>query len=179
MIDAGIFTIVAPNWQSCAQCPVLKNNYPKLYDMSYLTPKLNQPIFFSHSSKGKNPLISNGWQPFAEDWGVWSDGKLAQLILPAPVNQQKKIELNLRAFIVGKEAYLPISIQLNAGPIAQLELKHFENNRVVLDLPDDSPQNQYLLVKFSIESPKKPKDYGLNLDDRLIGIGLKSIQYLP
>lgn len=179
MIDAGIYTIVAPNWRSCTKWPPLKSNYAKPYDLSFLKPQVNQPISFSHSNAGQNPLTVKGWQPFAEDWGVWSDGKLAYLILPTPDKIMKKIEINVRAFIVGNERSLPLTIRFNDGTAIPLSLTDFENNRIVVDLPEALFDNPFFTIEFAIASPKKPKDYGLGTDDRLIGIGLKSVQFLP
>ena len=178
MIDAGIYTIIAPNWRSCANCPPLKGNYARPYDLSFLKPATNLPILFSHSNNGQNPLTVKGWQPFAEDWGVWSDGKLAYLVLPTPTPISKRIEINLRAFIAGNESALPLIIKFNDGAAIPLVLTNFENNRLVLDLPKSLFEKPFITIEFAIESPKKPKDYGLGDDDRLIGIGLKSVQFL-
>lgn len=178
MIDAGIYTIVAPNWRSCANCPLLKGNYARPYDLGFLKPATNLPILFSHSNNGENPLTVKGWQPFAEDWGVWSDGKFAYLALPIPTAISKRIEINARAFIVGSESTLPIAMKFNDGTAIHLELSNFENNHLVLDLPKSLFEKPFITIEFAIESPKKPKDYGLGDDDRLIGIGLKSVQFL-
>ena len=90
----------------------------------------------------------------------------------------KRIEINLRAFIAGNESALPLIIKFNDGAAIPLVLTNFENNRLVLDLPKSLFEKPFITIEFAIESPKKPKDYGLGDDDRLIGIGLKSVQFL-
>ena len=179
ILDAGLFGMVIPNWRSCTICFEAHSNHMTNYDLTQLDAKKNQWFNFAYSKEGKNPLLIKGWQPFSEDWGVWSDGKGASLILPIPAYKVELIEINLRAFIAGKDSTLPIQVRLNDDSAIPFNLTNFHNNRILLAIPKSSFVSHFIKVEFIIDSPKRPIDYGIGSDERLIGIGLKSIRYLP
>lgn len=179
ILDVGLFTIVIPNWRACVKCFESSSNLIKKYDLTKLDATKDQWFNFAYSQAGKNPLLIKGWQSFSEDWGVWSDGRNATLILPIPAYKVEFIEINLRAFIVGNDPTFPIQIKLNDDLAMPFVLTNFDNNRILLAMPKPTFESSFIKVEFMIQSPKRPIDYGIGSDERLIGIGLKSIKYLP
>jgi hypothetical protein len=177
VFQAGNFILVAPQWQTlCKEC-ALNSKYFKNFDLSRLSLKNNEELSFSASNQGKNILMLKGWQPFAENWGVWSDGNTASLIIPKPTEHSSALELNLRAFIAGANPTLPIEIKINVDQIHRYTLDSVDNNRLVLPLTNADQSKPFTLLEIVISKPQKPSDLGMGTDNRLLGIGLKSIEY--
>ena len=88
------FIVLLPNWKVCKDCLAIPSNK----DLTLLSPKIviGKPILFSKTQYGKSYYLLDGWS-WAENWGTWTDGKTARLVLPIPKGA-KKIEFNFRSF---------------------------------------------------------------------------------
>jgi hypothetical protein len=178
IVQVGNFYLIAPQWSSlCKGCAPLNPKYIQAVDLNHLTLKNGEALSFAASNQGKNILLLAGWQPFAEDWGVWSDGNTASLIIPKPTEHSSALELNLRAFIAGPNPTLPIEVKINGDQIHRFILESVDNNRLVLPLTNSDQSKPFTLLEFVISRPQKPSDLGMGTDNRLLGIGLKSIEY--
>lgn len=141
-----------------------------------LETQANQPIVFSNPNT--HCFLPKGWSDSHEDWGVWSTGKKTRIELPIP-RGSNSVKLDLRAFVGGTltKQKVQISIQGNSPQI--FELNHFENNIVELKFRPEKNSNEVLKIDLFLPNASTPKELGLSEDQRMLGIGLKKIIFLP
>ena len=170
------FNILAPGWKSCQNCPAV----PKELEIDRLAPLtfVGELITFSQNSVGRRDFLLGGWAPYGEDWGTWSDGNNARILLPLPHGNPKKLELELRAFVNTKHPSQQVEIWINGYLAKTVSLSQFEGNRITLNLPASNLDNAYLNLEFKLLNPIRPKDLGMSLDDRLLGVGIVWVKFL-
>ena len=87
--------------------------------------------------------------------------------------EKKQLELKLRAFIV-KGINQEVEIWANGIFQKKILLDRAEQNRVIVQIPEKAIMQNYLVLTFRYINPKRPIDFGMGDDDRLLGIGLVS-----
>ena len=170
------FNIYAPGWKSCQECPAV----PKELELSRLAPLtlIGERIIFSQNASGSRDFLLGGWAPYGEDWGTWSDGNNTHILLPIPQGSPKQLELELRALVNTKHPTQNIEIWINGTFVKKVSLSQFEGNRITLNLPASNSGNEYLNLDFKLLNPVRPKDLGMSLDDRLLGVGIVGVIFL-
>ena len=166
------FNVLAPGWKACKNCQQVDEQL----ELKIFAPQTiaNEPIYFGFKSVNSKSYLLAGWSSIIEDWGVWSNGKLSQLFLPLPEGMKKKqLELKLRAFIV-KGINQEVEIWANGIFQKKILLDRAEQNRVIVQIPEKAIMQNYLVLTFRYINPKRPIDFGMGDDDRLLGIGLVS-----
>ena len=124
-------------------------------------------------------LLGPGWHP-AEDWGVWSAGSRAWLIVPWPENfaDRLKFELQTTAFLhAEKHPSQTVQIRCGRKEVATVEfVAHEPSKRIdfIVD-PADCQKRGAFAVEFDIADPVSPASLGLGQDGRPLGIALQSI----
>jgi len=154
-----------------------------------LAPKRNQKISFAKNAVGifylngdANPPLnwelwkSNNWQ-IPENWGTWSNGKIASLKIPLPNQEVGMLIVQLRAFITPEISTQNIEIWINGHPIKKVSVSSSEGQEVLIELPKNLDPKQEMLIEFKGLNPQSPKKVGLSQDDRPIAIGLESIMF--
>ena len=116
----------------------------------------------------------DGWIPYGELWGSWTEGSNASLIIPLPAGKSRSLMLNLRAFVNGKHLNQVFEILINGVAIKKVSLDQFEGNVVEVQLPNSVLSEQFIKVQFKLLNPASPKSLGISDDDRQLGIGLIS-----
>jgi len=173
-------TVLAPNWKKCVTCPPMNDNLRQELQARIIQIKLDKPIFFGKGQLGSEFFNSLGgsWA-WPEQWGAWTIGNQAQLLLPLPVNSSpKRLTLNLRAFVTPTYPEQKIEIFVDRMPPVIATLRQFEANQVDLLMPELSPGKQFIELTFSLKNPTSPKEVGGgSTDDRRLGIGLVSATY--
>lgn len=128
-------------------------------------------------------LLGPGWHP-AEDWGVWSAGSRAWLIVPWPENLAGplKFELQATAFLHA-ERHPSQMIQVRCGrtEVATFEFVAHEPSKRINFLIDPAScrKRGVFAVEFDIADPISPASIGLGQDGRPLGIALQSITITP
>lgn len=174
------FAILAPNWKSCKDCPVIPENLRD--ELNQLTKQvvLNKPFGFGKGQLGNRFLIGVGgsWA-WPEEWGVWSNGDQAKLILPVPKGvAPKQIKLAVRAFVSPLHTKQDIEVFIDGMPPQTISLIDPDANNWVIDLPGNIAEKKYLELQFRFKNPASPKDVGgVPGDDRKLGMGLISAQF--
>lgn len=165
------YLIYAPGWRVCKACREIAQDLQITSLPADVT--LNKSVFFAKQGAGVE-LLDVGWsQP--EAWGVWSDGKLANIYIPRPAQTPKKLLLDLRAFISQKIPVQDVSIFINDQFVAEYRLDKAEGNLLSLELP--ASNSDFYKITFQLKTPARPFDIGLNKDKRLLGIGLISAKF--
>jgi hypothetical protein len=133
-------------------------------------------IYFSNSSWSK---LGTGWS-MPEEWGTWTNGKVAILNLPAG-NYTKgfQIEFESMGFLSSNIKSMKVTVFINKTKLG--EIKHFKSgirNFQIISIPPQSlsTTEKYLTLTFYIEKPISPAEVSSSSDTRELGIGLISVR---
>ena len=176
------YAVLAPNWKICKDCPVIQENLREELNQFTKQVAVNKPLGFGKDQLGTRFLIGTGgsWA-WPEEWGVWSNGDQAKMILPIPqhgtLNSPKQLKFTVRAFISPLHPKQDVEVFIDQMPPQSITLTNAESNSWVINLPPDLDQKKYLELQFRFKNPISPKDVGgVPGDDRKLGIGLISAQ---
>ena len=163
------FTILAPGWVDCKGC----RNY-SVGALKRFAPLVNigQPIFFSKQSGNADLFLLDSWG-HAEDWGIWTTGESARILLPLPEQGANSVDLVFNAFIGGSHPYQEIELLLADRRIVQRFTKPF-GNKVVVTIPESLKSVGYIEISIKVSKPISPLSLGIANDDRRLGVGLVS-----
>lgn len=177
------FAVLAPNWKSCKDCPLIQENLREELNQLTKQIRLNKSFGFGKGQLGNRFLIGMGgsWA-WPEDWGVWSNGDQAKMILPIPqdgsANPPKQLKLSLRAFVSPLHPKQDVEVFINEMPPQSISLVNSDVNTWFINLPPNVDKKKYLELQFQFKNPASPKDVGgVPGDDRKLGIGLISAQF--
>ena len=112
-----------------------------------------------------------------ENWGRWSDGKLATIRFSiGRLYNDKKIIFTINPFLTPKHTRQSVTISHRGEVLAQWNFEYGKNNpdTSLLISPDMLDNDGDLELKFEIQNPKSPKELGISGDARKIGIGFVS-----
>jgi len=133
--------------------------------------------FSSLSPEPRKHLVS-GWS-FSEPWGVWSEGANAKLEIEVPRAMQGDLRMIIafHAFVTEQYPDKTIGIQVDMGPDDAVSFcfgQEYQTRAYVLSA-ERLVNKRSVLISFTISDPKSPKDLGVSIDSRRLGIGLRSI----
>lgn len=137
-------------------------------------PRLNtgELLKFTKNQPGIHYLLS-GWQD-PEEWGAWSLGRNAKILLPLTANKPSIAKFKLRALVNDILTYQTIEVWVNGQFIKSQNVNKALDNELVIEIPKVDTS---LEVEFKLPKATKPKDLGINNDERLLAIGLESIEF--
>lgn len=164
------FTVLAPDWKKCKSCAPL----PTSMEIPRFAPmiELGKPIYFSRQSVGRKEFLLDGWGPYGEDWGSWSEEDEAALILPLPIKNPQVLNLEVRAFVVPQHSKQIIEIFIDDILVKKASLERFEGNLISLPLSRLKSGQDFIKVRIKLINPASPKSVGIGDDDRKLGIGM-------
>lgn len=136
-------------------------------------PRLNtgELLKFTKYQPGIHYLHS-GWQD-PEEWGAWSSSHNAKILLPLTANKPNIAKFKLRALVNDILTYQTIEVWVNGQFIKSQNVNKALDNELVIEIPKVDTS---LEVEFKLPKATKPKDLGINNDERLLAIGLESIE---
>jgi hypothetical protein len=145
--------------------------------------KLNELIEFKAGGNGSSYLLAVGRQNqigwgwgFPENWGTWSDGPQAKLLLPVPNNKPSQLVLNVRPFVSAVHPSQNLKIWINQQLAGTYQLSA-PDSQVNIHLTEKMRERNYLEVLFQFDTYSSPKQLGLGEDERRLAIGLVSAQF--
>jgi len=170
------FNVIAPQWNTCKTCPPIDSAL--LLKRDRYTSKLGETISFTNSSPNRSYYLRSGWS-WSEDWGTWSDSKIAILNFSWPISPSKSINLKFDTFVVkGKLPIQQIDVKVNGIFYKKLLLTHVYDNALKIDFTSEMRQSKYLSIEFEIHHPTRPVDLIPDRPDhRKLGIGIISATY--
>ncbi len=126
------------------------------------------------SELGDNPMLTDGWHK-PEPWGCWSSGVDAAVLLrfDAPLHGPYAIEFDMMAPLLNGPVLLSVNgemmdpLLVSDGPNEWILPRNRTDGRTVLDL--------HLLVAL----PVRPMDVQDSKDDRVLGVGIRSLRIRP
>jgi hypothetical protein len=150
----------------------------QLKELNQLAPEtlLGEKIVFSSQSRGRAEFMLDGWG-YGEDWGTWALGPQAKLIFNFSSFRPKRMVINARAFLAPAHSQQEIEVWGNGSLLSKAILQKSDGNQIEVILPDQVTVNPTLNLEFRSINPVSPKNVGLGADERLLGIGLQSIQF--
>ena len=163
------YNILAPGWKKCASCSPI----PRELELQRLAPitKIGENIEFSQKAFGRREFLLEGWAPYGEAWGTWSDGASASLLLPVPAGNPKMVYLTVRAFVNEKHPAQQVDAYINGALVKHFELRNFTSNLMDIPISPAVLKDEFFKLELKIQSPASPKALGLGDDDRQLGIG--------
>jgi hypothetical protein len=128
----------------------------------------------------QNPPRWQGWSG-AEQWGTWSDGDSALVLLALSSIPKNELELLIdgSAFLTDKHPYQIVDILVNGHYVGTLRYDLHSNSGVrVVKIPKvlTLEKNGQLSIKFNFRNPKSPAALGLSDDTRRLGLGIASLE---
>ena len=132
---------------------------------------LGEQIFFSRDSLGRREFLLDGWAPYGEAWGNWSEGGSATMLLPIPADKPKSLKLQVRAFVHEKHPRQDVEIWINGLLQKKVSLTDFESNQIDIPLPASVMGREYFKLELKMINPTSPRALGIGEDDRQLGVG--------
>jgi hypothetical protein len=163
------FSVLAPGWKACKVCATLDPalEIPRFAPVT----EIGRQIYFSRDAEGRREFLLDGWAPYGEAWGNWSEGGTASMLLPIPAGKPKSLKLQARAFVHEKHPKLDVEILINGVPQKKVSLTEFESNQIDIPLPASLLGRDYFKLELKILNPASPKALGISEDDRQLGLG--------
>lgn len=169
--------VFAPGWKSCTYCPSVGDNavIDPAIPMNRLT-KLGEKIDFSRFGKYSALYLGAGWS-VPENWGVWSLSSKALIKLPLPAKTPEKLVISSQAFIAGGIQSQLVRIYINGVFQKEIALNNRHVNMIELPISESMLKGDSLILQMDFPTANSPKALGVGADDRILAIGLESIQY--
>ena len=169
------YTVLAPNWKICRECPPILG----VKELTRFAPilQIGEVVEFSQKSAGARDFLLNGWAPWGESWGRWSDGSQADMILPIPIAQPRILELHVRAFVNSKHPEQSVELLIDGVPVKKAILTQFDDNQINILLPLFLHGKEFFKLEFKFQNPTSPKNLEIGDDNRILGIGVVSLVF--
>jgi hypothetical protein len=125
-------------------------------------------------------IYGDGWSK-PEPWGTWSNNHKATLIFQKTIFnstfQPSSLTLNVKGFISDIHPLQKVKIYANGIYLKEAILDKVGPQLLTLKLPNISFPEGTLEIMFELNDAVSPKTLGLNLDQRLLALGLISITF--
>lgn len=169
------FNVLAPGWMKCQQCTLAERDF-RLMELGAMR-RVGDRLLFSQRGEGKYYLL-NGWSK-VEEWGTWSDGSFAQIVIPITGENPREISIEAVAFVSSVHPNEIMEFRVNDGTPIVITFTQSKTNIITLRVPEpkrgpDARISQ-LRVDFRFRNPKLPEELEADSDARRLGIGLVAI----
>lgn len=119
-----------------------------------------------------------GWGSY-EKWGVWSTEPRASLFIPKRLLQNKSIlQIECIPFTHASQSSQEVSISINGG--APIKKIFSSSAKQILEIPlakvGAYGNGDRVQIQFQFGDLKSPKELGISVDERLLGIGISGIE---
>ncbi len=122
-------------------------------------------------------FLDTGWSGM-EPWGVWSEGPASTLRLPSPARGATHLRLKFNAFIPNGHSF-QIKASFEGGTPVSMVAGRGQAADLTLDLPlPEQREAGMLTVTLHYDKPISPQQANGSGDNRMIAIGLTSLQWV-
>jgi hypothetical protein len=171
------FRVIAPKLGDCPECNKAEIASVAVEPRNDFNYQMERIVFSSKGSGRK--YAAYGWS-VSEEWGMWSDGDAAAIILELPSASQRDLDLLIegQAFINDKHPLQEIEVAVNGHVLGILKYDGQSASARKLRIPDSVARQRgnRLLVRFKFRDPRSPAELGISSDARKLGLGLVSMQ---
>jgi hypothetical protein len=169
------FTILAPGWKKCTECPSFKKEV-KLIDL-LPTLQTGQRMLLNQSGSGL-AYLAGGWS-HPEHWGIWSDGPKATIVLPFSEKHATSILIEANPLLSPSHPQQHIEVFINGVPVREITLDTSYKGMFEVKIPESILEadwkNNTLELEFHFPDAARPKDIGINDDVRELALGFIAI----
>lgn len=159
--------VLAPGWKTCTQCP------PIAQETLDVQVKPGERQVFNRI----NAMLVSGWGR-VEDWGTWSEGAQAELVLRVPP-EARALSIEAAAFVQPLHTRQRIEVSINGVAALSTQLTRMQENTLELSLSpairEAIAADGQVRVQFHLPDAVSPKALGLGSDERVMALGLKSL----
>jgi hypothetical protein len=137
---------------------------------------LNHIYNFAKGGDGE-PLVGDGFST-PEDWGRWTNARSASLFFALPSQPVAPIALTINAvsFSAARKQAQSVTVKANGQDCGKVEFAA-NRQRSTVSCPLETLRSGTNMLTFLIDHPARPSDRGRSQDDRLLGLGIKSINF--
>lgn len=127
----------------------------------------------------KNIKLMLDWS-FEEDWGIWSDGNYALLVIRPDPSTMKPIlfEFDITAYTPDESPERIVSVFVNGfkKDAWAFQNQHEPPDTRIVVQPHEWLNSELIQILFEITEPISPLELGHSEDPRKLGLGLKGLQ---
>jgi hypothetical protein len=143
------------------------------------------PLTDATKAFGSQFYLGEGWSEAEEGFGVWSDGDRAEMKFSIrPDAGALFFSVQVRPFLTAAHSRLDVSLTANAVPMAEWSFDAMRSGDRGwtwhhTPIPADLTTDGEIQIVLSIRSPASPKELGLSIDHRKLGIALRRFSLGP
>lgn len=143
------------------------------------------PLTDATKAFGSQLYLGEGWSEAEEGFGVWSDGDRAEINFSIrPGTTPLFLSMQVRPFLTASHSRLDVSVTANTMPLAKWS---FDKKRPGsldwlwhhIPIPEALAANGKIQVILHFRSAVSPKELGLSIDSRKLGIALRQFSLQP
>ncbi|WP_143434219.1 glycosyltransferase family 39 protein [Hydrogenophaga sp. H7] len=115
---------------------------------------------------------------YMEEWGQWTDGEYAELLIPLPDNlpDGTEIQITATAFLARNQPRQSIEVFLNGEK--QYDHTFSSPGPITLQVPvGQLVKRNAVSIGFRMRNPTTPLAQGISQDDRKLGLGLHNLMF--
>jgi hypothetical protein len=139
-------------------------------------------LFLNHTynlAKGGDgePLVGEGFSP-PEVWGRWTNASSASFFFALTSQPVAPIAITINAisFSAARKQAQSVTIEANGQSCGKIEFAAYRH-RATVNCPSETLRSGNNVLTFLIDDPTRPSDLGHSQDDRLLGLGIKSLDF--
>ncbi len=120
--------------------------------------------------------VHSGWS-VPEPWGIWTEGPVAELLLPVPKETPlQALKLELIAYSGRPSQMQGLSVFLSGRLAWQGDLVAGQPTTIRVPIDSTDVTSGYAQATLRIADPQSPSSAGVNNDTRRLGVGLIAIE---
>ncbi len=141
--------------------------------------ELGRVISFAES--GNADEYKSGWWSAAEDWGAWTTGGVAHLVLPLPRVPRDDLILAgiVKAYVNDQNPRLEAIVLVNGRQVDRWVFRDGSLQHIEVRIPapffKEYAIKPLLRVTFEVTAPVSPAELGLSKDKRPLGLGVQEL----
>jgi hypothetical protein len=173
------FTVIAPGWFRDNTCSE-KTSYLTRVILPVCEPlRIGETIGFSNRGNGANYLL-HGWAIPEERW-VWTNGIQATIGFRPEFKERKAGDLLLviegHAFVSTQHPRLAVDVLANGRKLGEWQfMVGVDAGQLATGVPRDLVrEDDDLKITFRIDDPVSPKELGMGVDNRRLGLALRKM----
>lgn len=174
-----------------------------LFHYALIPMEVGETVSFSHHGNNTKAVgyLYKGWASELESFGTWSNASdpVLRILPPKKLPSENSLRIMARAFVTPSNPEQIVEVWVNGALTQTVALRNPDLNEILIKplLSKDwvkyhwryvgsklfnqltgfiGTSNQEVIeIRFHLQNPARPKDLGIGVDDRLLGIGLISI----
>jgi hypothetical protein len=139
---------------------------------------VDQEIFFSYGRPTNGiEFLRSHWLE-VERWGIWTNDKGSDLLLPLPIEASKEIIFKVRGLVTEAHPQAIVDVWVNGKFNKRVTLTKFEDNYIDVIIPKNLQYPDKIWIEFRNINPTTPAAAGIPGNDlRITGLGLVSATF--